>query len=66
MRSNNDKTLWKAIDWQGSVDECTVDSPPDFDFKTHLETITNPENTEKLNPNDYNTNVYVPALDSPI
>ena len=66
MRSSDDKALWKAINWQGSVDECTVDSPPDCDFKTPLETITNPENTEKLNPNDYITNVYVPVLDSPI
>ena len=66
MRSSDDKALWKAINWQGSVDECTGDSPPDCDFKTHLETITNPENTEELNPNDYNTNVYVPVLDSPI
>ena len=66
MSSSNDKALWKAIIWQGSVDECTGDSPPDGDFKTHLETITNPDNTEELNPNDYNTNVYVPVLDSPI
>ena len=68
-------TYYAFYRWQGPMDSyrlaCGINeyswySPPDCDFKTHLDIITDPENSEDPNPNDYDTIVYVPVLDSSI
>ena len=40
--------------------------PSDDEFKVHLESLFNPEETSELDPADYVSDIYVPVLDDPI
>ena len=70
LNTNDDKLLWKAVNWKGDVDfnENDKEKPTDAEFKIHLENLFYPEGEEPLNVNellaDYNTSI--PLLDSEI
>ena len=54
------------MDWNGGINQKTLQSPNDNDFKENLECLLNPEGVPELNVSDYQTDVYIPALDDPI
>lgn len=61
--------VWRAINWKGdfSMDDCQDSScPSDKDFKTHFETVLNPNNETDINGNNETTDVTIPILDEPI
>ena len=66
LNSNDDKLLWKAVDWNGGINQKTLQCPNDNDFKENLECLLNPEGVPELNVSDYQTDVYIPVLDDPI
>ena len=66
LMSNEDKLLWKAIDWNGTININVPQRPSDDEFKVHLESLFNPEGTSELDPADYVSDIYVPVLDDPI
>ena len=70
LNTNDDKLLWKAVNWKGDVDFNGNDeeTPTDQEFKHHLENLFYPDGEEPLNVDellaDYNTTI--PLLDSEI
>ena len=70
VKCDDEKLLWKAINWRGEVNFQHVDEekPPDDAFKTHLENLFYPDGSEPLSTHelleDYNTSV--PLLDDEI
>ena len=66
LNSNDDKLLWKAVDWNGGINQKTLQCPSDNDFKENLECLLNPEGVPELIVSDFQTDVYIPVLDDPI
>ncbi len=66
LRSNDNKAIWRAIAWNGSLDNTTKDRPSDELFKEHMETLLNPSDVEHLSSEVATTSVYIPVLDDPI
>ena len=66
LMSNDDKLLWKAIDWNGAMNTNCTQRPSDDEFKVHLESLFNPDGISELDPEDYVSDIYVPVLDDPI
>ena len=70
LNTNDDKLLWKAVNWKGDIDFNGNDEekPTDEEFKHHLENLFYPDGEEPLNVDellaDYNTTI--PLLDSEI
>ena len=44
MHSNDNKLLWKSINWKGSLEIENKERPSDNNFKEHVEKLLNPEN----------------------
>jgi hypothetical protein len=70
LEKDDPKELWKAIGWNGTVNEAPhADTPSDDDFKNHFEELLN-------NPDSQNgavditgtpgSNLYLPVTDDPI
>lgn len=68
MLDNDDKRIWKEIDWQGRYKENRGEesAPSDEEFRVFFESVYSPPNVEALNPGDIMTDVYVQVLDDPI
>ena len=66
LNSKDDKLLWRSIDWNGVLNNDTLQRPSDTEFKDHLETLLNPEGISELDPSEYVSDIYVPVLDDPI
>ena len=66
LNSKDDKLLWRSIDWNGVLNNDTLQRPRDIEFKDHLETLLNPEGISELNPSEYVSDIYVPVLDDTI
>ena len=49
LNSNTDKLLWKAVDWNGGINQKTLQCTNDNDFKENLECLLNPEGVPELN-----------------
>ena len=70
LNTNDDKFLWKAVNWKGDIDFNVNEeaTPTDEEFKHHLENLFYPDGEEPLNVDellaDYNTTI--PLLDSEI
>ena len=66
MTSQDDKALWKAINWKGEIQESNKECPSDDAFRDHLEEVLNPEYAVPIIQSEYSTNMYIPVLDDPI
>ena len=68
MNSNDDKALWRAINWKGEFgDSRNAGADPTCEaFQQHLETVLYPGDTKPILETDYNTDMYLPVLDNPI
>ena len=67
MSCNDDKALWKAVNWKGEVTfQEQAESPSDEAFRVHLETVLNPANSTPptIDPNEVSG--YNSLLDDPI
>lgn len=65
MDSHDDRLLWKSINWKGELLQEHATQPSDEQFKTHLESITNPPDIPPLLRESYNTSTRIPILDDP-
>ena len=67
LESNDDKALWRAINWKGEVTNGGDDAhPTDRAFQEHLEEVLNPPEATALDPAEFVTAVQIPLLDDPI
>ena len=46
LEINDSRTIWRAINWNGSIDETT---PTDAEFKLHFDKLLDPETVECTN-----------------
>ena len=65
LEHNDYRTIWKAINWDGGIDETVVDVPSDEEFRLHFESLLNPQSTEDEDV-DVSDLPYIPVLDDPI
>ena len=64
---NNDlRTIWKAIGWNGSMNETVSVAPTDGEFKRHFEDLLNPDQLEHSELIDVSDAPYIPLLDDKI
>ena len=70
LSCEDDKLLWKAVNWKGEVDfsDKNEEKPSDQEFKEHLEHLLYPENEQPLDMCELlqDHNVSVDILDAPI
>ena len=61
MDSDDPRSIWKAINWKGDVEEDTM-KPDDSQFKLHFENLLK-VNTEQNTDVQVNDSPYIPVLD---
>ena len=66
LRENDQRKIWKSINWDGSIDEMTAIAPSDEEFKLHFENLLNPQSTEYEDVTDVSDSPFIPVLDDPI
>ena len=66
LESDDPKTLWKAINWNGSIDTERQDAPSDEAFKRHFELLLNPQESATAALTIPDTQMYLPVSDDPI
>ena len=64
LRSNDHRTIWQSIGWNGSVRSDVSAMPRDDEFKAHFESLLNPR-VPNSNTNDLASCPYIPVLDDP-
>ena len=57
LNSKDDILLWRSIDWNGVLNNDTLQRPSDTEVKDHLETLLNPEGISELDPSEYVTDI---------
>jgi hypothetical protein len=68
LESDDPKKLWKAINWNGCMQEARIESRPgDHAFKQHCEKLLSPDTTIAIPPtHSLNRGLYIPITDDPI
>ena len=68
LSSGNDKSLWAAINWNGTIGDIVAnnDKPSDVEFCKHFETLLNRPVESDLSDYQPTTQCYIPVLDDPI
>lgn len=66
IKENDQRRIWKSINWDGSIDETIVETPSDEDFKLHFENLLNPGTSDNEEEIDTGSSPYIPILDDPI
>ena len=70
LDTDDDKQLWKAINWKGEFDlkQSREEKPSDEEFKSHFENLCYPESEHPLIPDELTEEYYVSVgvLDDPI
>ena len=66
LKSNDMRGIWKAIGWNGGLDEKGRDTPSDEEFKVHFEELLNPDALEQSEVIDVSESPYIPILDDEI
>ena len=66
IESNDLRTIWKAVGWNGSIDETVAPVPTDGEFKSHFENLLNPDKKEHSDIIDVSDAPYIPVLDDKI
>ena len=46
LHENDQRKIWKSINWDGSIEEIQAASPSDEEFKLHFEQLLNPQSSE--------------------
>ena len=68
LEKQDAKAIWQAIDWSGSIndgsDRALNEKPSDEKFKTHFESLLNPDGEPP--PMPAGTGTYMPVTDDPI
>ena len=65
LAEKDNQELWKAINWNGTIETDSTDKPSDELFRQHFEGLLNPsevENSVHFEPNG----IYLPVTDDPI
>ena len=65
LNEKDHRKIWKAINWDGSIDENVLNAPSDEEFRYHFETLLNPD-TDDESLVDVSELPYIPILDDPI
>ena len=65
LEGNDPKSIWKAINWEGDINETSTESPSDEEFRVHFEELLNPPNQHD-DVIDVSDMPYIPILDDPI
>ena len=64
LQKNDQRKIWKAINWNGTIDENVLKTPTDEDFRMHFENLLNPEYAvEEGNIIDTSDLPFIPVLD---
>ena len=66
LEKNDQRKIWKAINWDGSIDETVLNTPSDEEFRLHFESLLNPTNTIDEDIIDVSDSPFIPVLDNPI
>ena len=68
LENNDDRNIWKAINWKGEFEHSKQDElcPSDAESKEHYERCFNPPISQTLRLDVYATNVNIPILDDNI
>ena len=66
LSSNDDKALWKSINWKGEIGDVNLERPSEAAFQEHLESVLNPAEAEPVLAENLRSNVSIPTLDNPI
>ena len=60
------RELWKAINWNGTLDTNNAERPSDEVFREHFESLLNPEELTDSNNEPNDDDIYLPVTDDPI
>jgi hypothetical protein len=66
LKDNDHKAIWKAISWNGKLQQDISDSPDDELFKEHYDRLLLNPDAEDLNTYDTSSCPSIPVLDDPI
>ena len=66
LSSDDDKALWKSINWKGEIGDINQERPSEAAFQEHLESVLNPDEAEPVLAENLLSDVSVPMLDNPI
>ena len=68
LRNGDDKQLWAAVNWNGSLQAPKPDdkTPSDKEFCTHFEELLKQPNNDDENAFQPSQHIYIPLLDDPI
>ena len=66
LENNDSRAIWKAIGWDGGIDDKVSSAPSDEEFKIHFEELLNPESLEESDVIDVGDSPYIPILDDEI
>ena len=64
LEKNDSSTIWKAINWNGTISENNTTQPEDGQFKLHFENLLNP-NRNDASESDFEDSPHIPVLDNP-
>ena len=64
LENNDSSTIWKAINWKGTISENYETQPEDGQFKVHFENLLNP-NGNDTSESDLENSPHIPVLDNP-
>ena len=69
ISKNDCKTIWKAIDWKGKVQEEEMENPSENQFIEHWEQLLNVLNERDISNEFFTSDIYnlpyIPVLDNP-
>ena len=66
LDEKDSRELWKAINWNGTLDTNSTERPSDEVFRDHFEKLLNPEDTDETNNEPHDDDIYLPVTDDPI
>ena len=66
IRVNDEKLIWKAINWKGDIDDTAQAMPSVEDFNNHFENLLNPPDQQLTIDAIFDESPYIPILDDPI
>ena len=68
LSSGNDKSLWAAINWNGTIGDIFAnnDNPSDVEFCRHFKELLNRPVESDLSDYQPTTQCYIPVIDDPI
>ena len=66
LESQDNKLLWRSVNWKGSLEVENKERPSDSNFKEHVEKLLNPKDTSDIGEEVLENSLpYIPVLDDP-